>query len=228
MKDFGLPQKGFPICCGEWCSSDKDCIPWSTLSATFQPTYMKIEISSNFGRFATSASTEVDDTFTSNEKVVELLRSGLENELFRAGGSAGYKAVIALGGMSLATETEAAKPIDKKTPRSSIPYSTERATALAEAMNKAVNGEGSKLPKIVFSVTGEYEYGKNGTGPSKEAKALWVDVQAYSADRFERALAQLGLDEEYDDEKGEAACHAYLLAEVRKAKEAAKGGIGKS
>lgn len=167
----------------------------------------------------------MSDTLTTKE--VELCKSGLENELFRAGGSAGYKAVVALGGDSLATEESPSKPIDKKTPRSSIPFSEARAIALVDAMTKAVNDSDSKLPKIDFACTGEYEYGKNGSGPSKEAKALWVEVQAYQAERFEKALAQLGLDEDYDDDKGEAACHAYLLAEVRKAKEAAKGGIGK-
>lgn len=178
-----------------------------------------LQINSNFGRFATTASVELpvelDGTFE------ELLCSGLENELFRTGGSAGFKAVVALGGEALPDKDGNVKPIDKKTQRSLIPYSAERAKVLAAAMNEAANKEGSKLPPIRFAVTGEYVYGE-AAGSSKEAKETWAEVTKLDDEAKLEALVALGLEEDCTEEEGVAAVHRFLLEEKRKAAAAAK------
>lgn len=120
---------------------------------------MNIEITSNFGRLATRASTVIGDDV--NPATVELCEEGLQNILFRAGGSAGFKALVDAG------------ICDKKTPRAEIPYSVETGKLLAKAMNDAVNGEKSKLPLILFEVTGEYVFGDSAT-VTKEAEALFM------------------------------------------------------
>ena len=104
----------------------------------------------------------------------------------------------------------------------------------AERINHAVSTAIKKLEeeepvyaalKLSFAVTGEYV--STTTKPSKEAEALWQDVQALPEEDFSKAMQKLGLDvENYDDETGIEACHRHLLEEKRKAAEAAKAGLG--
>ena len=79
-----------------------------------------ITVSSNLGRFATSASAQIGDDV--NDATTELCKSGLLNELFRQGGSAGEKALLEF------------LKLPKETKRADIPYSDEAAEVLAKAM----------------------------------------------------------------------------------------------
>lgn len=109
---------------------------------------------SNFGRFATKISCEIGDEVNAETEV--LCRDGLTNSLFRHGGSAGEKGLVAAG---FATK-------DDK--RSEIVYSDEAARALEAAINGAFDkartaakekGE-TPLPVMVVEVTGEHVYGE--------------------------------------------------------------------
>lgn len=86
------------------------------------------------------------------------------------------------------------------------------------------NGAMFKAMKLSFAVTGEYVKGE--TASSKEAEALWTQVQALPGDKFETALKKLGLAEDYDDASGIAACQRHIQAEKRAAAERAKAGLG--
>lgn len=113
--------------------------------------------------------------------------------------------------------------------RNSIAYSDASAKELVGFFTAAldVDKESREAGVAITFATSEHVAGESDTKPSKEAETLWTDVQAYPADRFAKAMTQLGLDaEDYDDERAVKACHAYLVEAKRAAAAKAKSGIG--
>lgn len=175
-----------------------------------------ITINSNFGRFATSVACEIGDEV--NGETTVLCESGLANELFRLGGSAGEKALVASGG-----EDVNGKRLSKDTKRSEIGYDSDRAKVLEVALNAAFSkarasakekGE-TALPEIVATVTGEHEYGEAGQS-RKMATALVAQMRAEKdANKRAARFIALGVDESEEDAVVVEAAHAFL-ASLRK------------
>lgn len=104
--------------------------------------------------------------------------------------------------------------------RNSIAFSAKSAENLEELFNAALPAGVSVEFVMAEHVGGE-------TKPSKEAEALWTQVQGYPEERFAKACVQLGIDPEAgDDEAGVKACHAYLVEAKRRVAEAAKADLG--
>jgi hypothetical protein len=172
-----------------------------------------ITVSSNFGRFATRITTEVGEEV--NEKTTALCVEGLSSLLFRQGGSAGEKAIIAVGGVDANGVA-----VSKDSKRADIPYTKERASAFIKSVNETLNGEKSKFPTIIVEVTGEHVYGEDTNKPSKEAKEQWASVKDN-----EKAHAKLGLVKPFTQEDGVLALHRYLVESKRKAALEAKNAL---
>lgn len=102
-------------------------------------------------------------------------------------------------------------------------FSRDSIAFTPESAAKLVKGFEAALPKgvVVSFATSEHVKGEE-VGTSKEAEKLWTEVQAKPPEKFEQNLKVLGLDEDYDDAKGIAACHKFLLEAKRKAAAAAK------
>lgn len=176
-----------------------------------------ITFTSNYAAFTYRMTALVGEELT--EATEALCLEGVSNLCYRVAGSAVDKALGVKskknGGMG----------------RDGIAFDTKHIPTIEAAVSAKItemeNAEGSKLKalELSFAVTGEYVKGEGGTS-SKEAEALWVQVQALPADKFEGAIKKLGLDENYDDEKGIAACQRHIQAEKRAAAERAKNALG--
>lgn len=172
-----------------------------------------IKFESNYGNFAYRMTAEVGEDLT--DATAALAVQGLANICYRVAGSAVDKA---LGVKE----------------RKSVLFSAADGERISAAVSKKLVELEGKTPilaalKMSFAVTGQHEFGTAGGDPTKEATELWTKVQAKPEAEFEKALTQLGLDADYDDEKGIAACHAFLrkVKEVQKAAlEATKNALG--
>lgn len=182
---------------------------------------MKITVDSNFGRFATHAETEIEFDSENNDQLQALAEEGVESVMFRAGGSAGWKAILKHGGEHLpyeknGKEVPAGKLTEKsKVPRNAVAYTAERAAILAEAMNQAINTEDSKLPEIVFSVTGEYVFGEKKEGAMVRAKGFIATMKAVPGglQSIRETLAKVNpAAKDCDEEELATIVHAAMFA----------------
>lgn len=189
-----------------------------------------ITFNSNYSAFAYRMTAEIGDDV--NEATVLLCLEGVANICYRTAGSNVDKALGVKskknGGMG----------------RDGISYD-ER---LRDVIDKAVSAKITELEastpaikawKLSFAVTGEYVKGESAS--SKEADALWVQVQALPTDKFITAMTKLGFKGEftkdaqgqvvssefdYDDAAGIAACQRHIQAEKKAAQERAKSALG--
>jgi len=169
-----------------------------------------ITFKSNFGRFATALTCTVGDEV--NAATVALATQGLANVQFRAVASEVEKALIAAGAMT------------KEAKRSAIPFTPANLAIIVakgqEKLDAVCKKEG--LPSMLLEVTGEHVYGESDGAPTKEAIALWTQIQALPEADFTAVLKGLGLDpENYDDDTAIVACKAH----IRKVKEEAKASM---
>lgn len=119
---------------------------------------MKIEVTSNYGNYATKMSVELPDTSLS-PLATELVRQGLFNINYRVAGSAVDKA---LG-------------VDPKNGgRRGVDYSEDNSLKVMEAVEATIKK--LKLPEgVSFEVTGQYEYGE-GAGSAMVRATTLVDT----------------------------------------------------
>lgn len=169
-----------------------------------------IEQTSNYGNFAYRITAEVGEDV--NPATVALCGQGMLNIAYRIAGSAVDKA---LGVKE----------------RKGVEYSEESAQIINAAVSKKLGELVEKTPalaglKLSFAVTGQHEFGEAGGGATKEAAALWAEVQGWETPKFEAALKKMGLTSDYTDEAGIMACKKVLQDAKKRAAEAAKSALG--
>jgi hypothetical protein len=164
----------------------------------------KITITKNFGNFDIVATTEVSDIQA--EALISLgalyiferqPSSGVEQKVFgpKLGWNKGQRG------------TSFKRPAEFK--RSSMPYSKDLGELIAEAYERTPGKLGDT--ELSFSITSIVEHVGGADAPTKEGLALWEQVQGMPSGEFETACAKLGIDvDNYDDDKGVAACMAHL------------------
>lgn len=211
--------------------------PVSCQSNTIK-TMKTITFTSNYAAFTYRMTAEVGEDLTPATEALCL--EGVSNLCYRVAGSAVDKALGVKskknGGMG----------------RDGITFDAKHIPTIEAAVSAKItemeNAEGSKLKALglSFAVTGEYVKGEGGT-TSKEAEALWVQVQKLASTQdhegvishpFAKAMAKLGFKvlegdlgeapivEDYDDDSGIAACQRHIQAEKRAAAERARGALG--
>lgn len=130
----------------------------------------EITFSSNFGRFGYSITTEVGTEV--NDATAALATEGLANVGFRACGSAIRKALVGKA------KDVNGKDVDKKTTTADIAYSAETAELIRAAaqgkLDELAKGSDTSaaLPVMVYSATGEHEYGEGGASAMVRATTL--------------------------------------------------------
>jgi hypothetical protein len=164
----------------------------------------KLTITKDFGNFDVTATTEVTDVQA--ETLISLgalyiferqPSSGVEQKVFgpMLGWSAGKRG------------TSLKRPQGFK--RNSVPFSKELAQKIAEAYGRTPGKLGDT--ELKFTVTSCVEHIGGTETATKEGIALWEQVQGLPEDEFNGACVKLGIDpEDYDDDKGIAACMAHL------------------
>lgn len=184
-----------------------------------------IEFKSNYGNFAYRMTAEVGDEV--NESTTALCVEGLANICYRVAGSAVDKA---LG-------------VKKGEGRKALAYVPSLGDEVDAAVSKKLKElEGKEVAltalKLSFMVTGQHVFGEGSDAPTKEATEMWTKVQALTETpaelatgmakgaKFEKALAALGLAEDYTDESGILACKAKLTAAKLAAKQQAAALLG--
>lgn len=183
-----------------------------------------ITFSSNYAAFTYRMTAEVGENLT--EATEALCYEGVSNLCYRVAGSAVDKA---LGVKSKKNGGQG---------RDGIAFDAKHIPTIESAVSAKIteleNAEGSKLKALglSFAVTGEYVKGETA-GSSKEAEALWDQVQKLPLDKFDSAMAKLGFvkdpsgaDWVYNDAEGVAACQRHIQAEKRAAAERARGALG--
>lgn len=202
--------------------------PVSCQSNTIK-TMKTITFTSNYAAFTYRMTAEVGEDLTPATEA--LCMEGVSNLCYRVAGSAVDKALGVKskknGGMG----------------RDGIAFDAKHIPTIESAVSAKIteleNAEGSKLKALAlsFAVTGEYVKGET-VGSSKEAEALWVQVQKLPSEKFDGAMAKLGFKRaepaegetvgvfEYDDDSGIAACQRHIQAEKRAAAERARGALG--
>lgn len=183
---------------------------------------MKYTFESNYGNFAYRMQAEVETTEPVSAALRFIVEQGLANMAYRVAGSAVDKA--------LGVKTKEGRRFEKRT---EVLYSD----ADAETINAAVSRKISELEAdaetgglvkalhLSFAVTGQHE-AAGGGGESKEAVALWTQLQSLPEEKFSAALAKLGLDADYDDGSGVAACRKHIQAQKAEAKRLAQSTLG--
>lgn len=164
----------------------------------------KITITKNFGNFDVTATTEV--TAVQIEALISLgalyiferqPSSGVEQKVFgpRLGWSKGQRG------------TSFKRPAEFK--RNSMPYSKELGESIAQAYDSTPGKLGDT--ELTFTVASIVEHVGGADAPTKEGIALWEQVQGMKSGEFETACVKLGIDpDNYDDDRGVAACMAHL------------------
>lgn len=182
-----------------------------------------LEFTSNYAAFTYRMTALVGEDLT--EATEALCKEGISNLCYRVAGSAVDKALGVKskknGGMG----------------RDGIAFDPKHIPTIESAVSAKIteleNAEGSKLKALAlsFAVTGEYVKGETA-GSSKEAEALWVQVQKLPSEKFNGAMMKLGFKAntddtfDYDDDSGIAACQRHIQAEKRAAAERARGALG--
>jgi len=177
----------------------------------------KLTITKDFGNFDVQATVEVSDiqaeTLISLGALYIFERqpsSGVEQKVFgpMLGWSKGQRG------------TSLKRPQGFK--RNSVPFSKELAQKIAEAYGNTPGKLGDT--ELKFTVTSIVEHVAGNDAPTKEGLALWEQVQSLPGGEFETACVKLGIDpNDYDDDKGVAACMAHLR---RMKAEVAKQALG--
>jgi len=177
---------------------------------------MKINISKTFGQFAVSASCEANEA-----QVAKLIELGALYIFERQPSSAVEQKVF--GPMLGWDRTERGtykRPA--KFERGSVDYTDAIATDIKSTYEatKGKLGDGLEISFAVSNVV-KHEAGSE-LAPTKEAIALWTEVQKLGNTEFANVLKAWGMSEDdYDDDRGIAACRTH----IRKVKEEAKASM---
>lgn len=164
----------------------------------------KLTITKDFGNFDVTATTEV-----SAEQAEALISLGALY-IFERQPSSGVEQKVfgpMLGWSAGKRGTSLKRPQGFK--RNSVPYSKELGERIAKAYGETPGKLGETTLK--FNVTAIVEHVGGTETATKEGIALWEQVQAAPEAEFNGMCAKLGLDvDDYDDDKGIAACMAHL------------------
>ena len=177
---------------------------------------MKIEFNSNYGQFDYNMAVEITEEV--GEPALSLIKEGLANIAYRVCGSAADKKMGVVGEKGV-----------KLCKRGEVEYTDEKAMVLKESVAAKLKELAKDSPfyaGVEFTVTGKHEAAEGNGGETKEARTLWETVQALPEVQFEKALAKLGLDVDYTDEQGIAACRRTLLEAKRAAAKNAANALG--
>jgi len=182
---------------------------------------MKYTFESNYGNFAYRLSADIETSEPVSAALRYIVEQGLANIAYRVAGSAVDKA--------LGVKTKEGKRFDK---RIEVLYSDADAEAINAAVSRKItelegDAESGALVRqlhLSFSVTGQHSPAGGG-GESKEAIALWTQVQGLPEEKFGSTMVKLGFTAgpdgsfDYDDASGVAACRRHIQkvkAEARK------------
>lgn len=164
----------------------------------------KLTITKDFGNFDVQATVEVSDiqaeTLISLGALYIFERqpsSGVEQKVFgpMLGWSKGQRG------------TSLKRPQGFK--RNSVPFSKELAQKIADAYSRTPGKLGDT--ELKFTVTSCIEHSGGTETATKEGIKLWEDLQALPEADFNRKMGNLGLNvDDYDDERGVAACMGLL------------------
>ncbi len=141
-----------------------------------------IEFKSNFGRFAYTVVAGIGDDV--NVSTTNLAIRGLADTSFRGVASDVEKTLVKAGVMT------------KETKRSEVEYSTTTAKLISDAAQKKLDeiAKDAVLPAMVFSISGEHEYGDTGASPMARATAFVDAVLGTASETQMRGLlGALGL-----------------------------------
>lgn len=167
-----------------------------------------IEFKSNYGNFDYRMTAEVGDEV--NAATTVLCLQGLANICYRVAGSSVDKALGVKERKGVVFSDADGERIN---------------AAVSKKLTEMLVKDATLVPlKLSFAVTGEHEWGAGADAPSKKAEELWTRVQGLvetpeelaagmaKGAKFEKALAALGLAEDYTDETGIAACMKMVAA----------------
>ena len=180
----------------------------------------KITFESNVGNFNYRLTAIVGDEV--NAESVNLCKEGLANLGFRAGASAGFKALLKLGFLTKEDKRDSvrywATVTTKGKDGEEITHDAVEVieSAVQAKLDELAGDKDKPLPAMEFIITGEHTSGETEAS-RKQATAMWGQVMAKSEPARAAMLVAIGvMDGGADEVAGIEACHTFLRSLVAK------------